>query len=489
MTIAAGGTGATGETSAATPSPAFLTFVLIVAAFSLAADWPLLLREGDIWWHLATGDWILAHHAAPHTDPFSFSMAGQPWVAHEWLAEALMALAFRAGGWSGLALLTAVAFAATVGIVAARAMGRAKPAVALLLVGFVIALLVPSLNSRPHMLAMPLVAFWTDRLLAAPETGRAPSLWLALTMTLWANLHGGFAFGLALIVPFALEAVLETPAAARPRAALSWAAFGGASLAAALATPFGVEGLLFPIKLLGVQSLDRIGEWQSQNFAHFGAMEAALLGLLFLALTTSLRLSLLRALLLAALVQMALSHVRHETLFAIVGAMLLIEPLSRLAPATSPSTPFSLRSALAALPVALVVAAFRLLTPIERAEDSGTPMAALAAVPEALRAQPVLNDYDFGGYLIANKVKPYIDGRTDLYGDAFIKRFGGFEASPAELEDALARNCIRWTIFKPDRPIVALLDEEPGWRRLFVNAQAVVHVREAPLAATKICNE
>jgi hypothetical protein len=29
----------------------------------------------------------------------------------------------------------------------------------------------------------------------------------------------------------------------------------------------------------------------------------------------------------------------------------------------------------------------------------------------------VFNDYDFGGYLIANGVAPFIDGRTELYGE------------------------------------------------------------------------
>ena len=29
------------------------------------------ISDPDIWWHLRTGDWILAHHTVPSTDPFS----------------------------------------------------------------------------------------------------------------------------------------------------------------------------------------------------------------------------------------------------------------------------------------------------------------------------------------------------------------------------------------------------------------------------------
>ena len=80
--------------------------VLALAAFSAAA-----LNDGDTWSHVATGQWILQHGAVPRADPFSYTFAGAPWTAHEWLSEVLFALAFRAAGWSGVALLTGAAAA------------------------------------------------------------------------------------------------------------------------------------------------------------------------------------------------------------------------------------------------------------------------------------------------------------------------------------------------------------------------------------------
>ena len=70
---------------------------IAIGLFALAAFSPAALGDGDTFSHLATGEWIIAHGAAPHADPFSFSMAGAPWVAHEWLSEALLTLAFRLG--------------------------------------------------------------------------------------------------------------------------------------------------------------------------------------------------------------------------------------------------------------------------------------------------------------------------------------------------------------------------------------------------------
>src|SRR5271170_4955260 len=73
---------------------------IAISLFALAAFSPAVLGDGDTFSHLATGEWIFAHRAAPRADPFSHSMLGAPWVAHEWLSEVLLTLAFRLGGWS-----------------------------------------------------------------------------------------------------------------------------------------------------------------------------------------------------------------------------------------------------------------------------------------------------------------------------------------------------------------------------------------------------
>jgi hypothetical protein len=82
---------------------------IAIFLFTLAAFAPQVLGDGDTWSHVATGEWIIAHGAVPRADPFSHSMPGAPWIAHEWLSEVILAFAFRLGGWSGVALLTGAA--------------------------------------------------------------------------------------------------------------------------------------------------------------------------------------------------------------------------------------------------------------------------------------------------------------------------------------------------------------------------------------------
>ena len=456
--------------------------LLALAVFALAAFAPAVLNDGDTWSHVATGEWILRHEAIPHADPFSYSFAGAAWTAHEWLSETLFALAYRYAGWSGVTLLTGAAAGLAIFVMANR-VARDLRGVALLAVAALAAsLLAPSLLARPHVLALPVLALWGAGLMAAGDRGRPPSLALVPLMTLWANLHGGFAFGLALIAPFAFEAWLEAPRGRRPEALRGWGIFAVASLAAALLTPFGVEGLLFPFKLVGVAHLGDIGEWRPENFAQPGAMEIALLALIGLALTRPIRLSPVRAVLLVGLVHLALQHSRHGVLLAILAPMLLAEPIAQAlgAPPTRQPLRTGAVSLVATAAIALALAGARLALPIARADAATAPMTALQAVPPTLRDKPMLNDYAFGGYLIWENLRPFIDGRADMYGDAFLGLYERIAAGdPAALEAALKRYDVAWTVFAPDQRVNALLDREPGWRRLYADRYAVVHVRDA----------
>jgi hypothetical protein len=302
---------------------------LALAVFALCAFSPAVLNDGDTWSHVATGDWILAHRAIPRVDPFSFSFAGIPWTAHEWLSEVLFALAHRVAGWSGVVLLTGAAAGAATFVVARRA-GRALTGPALIaLMALSLGLMAGGLLARPHVLALPVLAFWADLLFTARERDRAPPLAAVALMMLWANLHGGFAFGLALIGPFALEALWLAPAGRRVSVLKDWARLGIASFGAALITPFGIEGLLFPLKLMNLSYLAQIKEWQPENFAHPGPLEWALLALIGLALTKPLRLAPMRVLLLLGLIHLSLQHMRHEMLLAMLAPMLLAQPIAK----------------------------------------------------------------------------------------------------------------------------------------------------------------
>jgi hypothetical protein len=99
-------------------------------------------------------------------------------------------------------------------------------------------------------------------------------------------------------------------------------------------------------------------------------------------------------------------------------------------------------------------------------------------VPAELAATPVLNDYAFGGYLIFRGMRPFIDGRADVYGDTFFADYTGMmRPDQTRLTRTLAERGIRWTILPPDSPAVAVLDTLKEWHRLYADDVAIVHAR------------
>lgn len=453
-----------------------------IAMLALALFSPGMLGDGDTFWHLATGEWIIGHGAVPHSDPFSLTHAGADWTAHEWLAEVAMAAALRAGGWGGLLVLTAGA-AAVAFFQLARHLGRWLPAGAVLLLTLLAAACVsPVLLARPHILALPFLEAWVAGLFIARSAGRAPSWGLLPVMCVWANMHGGFIIGLLLVAPLALEAALARPEAWRDVLA-RWGGFLLAATAAALVTPHGWAGLLFPFQVVGASDWSMIQEWQPPNFGTLQPLELVLMAGLYFALTRGARLPPVRLLILLGLLHMTLGHARYQLLVGMVVPLLLAEPLGAALSATRGdglrrwTGP---RMLLGSLGVAGGLVALRMVLPSAPDDGHVFPAAALAHVPAALAAQPVFNDYSFGGYLIYAHVRPLIDGRADMYGSPFVREYMAMTASTASLEKAFHTYGIRWTLLPPGSPAVSLLDAMPGWCRLYADKVAVVHATSCP---------
>src|SRR5262249_24167718 len=108
-----------------------------------------------------------------------------------------------------------------------------------------------------------------------------------------------------------------------------------------------------------------------------------------------------------------------------------------------------------------------------------SPVGAVAAL-KARDASPVLNDYDFGGYLIYAGIKPFIDGRTDqLYGEAFVVRHDRAVTlqNVGDFVHLLDEYGIAATLLNPATPAVGLLDRMGEWQRVYGDDVAVVHMR------------
>ncbi|MEO8668522.1 MAG: hypothetical protein ABI399_08405, partial [Bauldia sp.] len=265
---------------------------------------------------------------------------------------------------------------------------------------------------------------------------------------------------------------------------LVWLRFGILALIAASITPYGPESMLLTVRILGIgDALGVIGEWRPQDFGHIGTFEIVLLLALGAALWRGFVLSPVRILALLAILHLALSAQRNGELLGLLAPIFLVGPVARQFPALARAPVEKLGAAgtlvatviLAALvPATFAIAAAGDFRPASRI----TPAAAVAALRQATDG-PILNSYDFGGYLIANGIPTFIDGRTELYGGAFTARYNN-AVTLADLDDfvkLLDEYRIDATLLWPGTPAIAFLDRLPGWRRIHSDGTAVVHVR------------
>lgn len=433
-----------------------------LGVFVAAALSHTVLVDGDSYWHVAVGRWIVEHHAVPTADVFSYSVPGTPWTAYEWGGDLLLYATHAAAGWRGVQLLAAVAYAASAAYILRFLLDRMEAVYAIGLATISVALMYIHFLARPHVLAWPITVVWVGTLVRAVEARRPPPWWLLALLIVWINLHGSFVLGGGIAGLLAFEAWLSTSddTALQRSLAKRWAWFLIASAGALLVNPRGASLIGH---VLGITRLDDtlsvLDEWKATSLREpsvFLVWCALLLGLL---LTRRVRLRLPRLVVLLVLVYLAFKHQRHQTQVGLVAPFLLATPLalgfarartqardvaSHAVDGVVATLARPMRGA-GVLILGLVVAAVMFVgrgrIP-DRPSAGISPEGALEAVRLAKIDAPVLNDYSFGGFLIFQRVPVLIDGRGDMYPSDFMR----------QVHEATDRGRRRWWTFAATTP-------------------------------------
>ncbi|MGJ4948280.1 hypothetical protein [Bradyrhizobium sp. HKCCYLS20291] len=472
--------------SEATARPAHAQLALWVGAgvyALLLISGNRLLNDPDTLWQITVGQWIIDHRAVPEVDVYSFTMRGAPWISTQWLAQVAYAGAYAIAGWTGPVVLAASAIALAFALLARALSRQLRDSTTLVFVVAAFLLCLPHLLARPHVLAFPILVAWMAGLIDAADRKEAPPIAMVLLLALWANLHGGFVFGLFFIAPAALDALVNAEPHARRALALRWAAFAALALAASCCTPYGWNALLASQKILSLgEALPLIVEWKAADFQGLGPFEICLLMAIGFALFHGVRLPPVRILMLLGLLHMALAQGRAAEILALVGPLVLASPLARQSNGEPTQTAGGARALLtAAVVLALCMATFASAPILSFAPNlRGTPVAAVTELKK-LNLTRVLNDYDFGGYLISAGVAPFIDGRTELYGEKFFVDHNAASGlmEPDNLFRLLKDYQIEATLLRTQSAATKLLDHVDGWQKVYADDIATIHLRKA----------
>jgi len=267
--------------------------------------------DPDLWWHLATGRYIVETGGIPRADIFSYTAAGQPWVAHEWLSEIVMFLLYRTGGYLAAVLVFAALITLAYWMVFRTLRLLNLGVVGSTVITFWMAIMaVASWNVRPQIFSYLFFAVYLYLLLRSRRTP-SRAIWLMpVIMVVWVNLHAGYIMGLLLLGLFIVGEAANRVTGGRGdggtgrevgRARLlpsrlarvgvlitrdsepstqnsepstqnsplrRYLLVFAATVAATAINPRGPRILLYPFEYSGTQnaSMKFIAEWQSPNF-------------------------------------------------------------------------------------------------------------------------------------------------------------------------------------------------------------------------------
>jgi hypothetical protein len=483
------------------PSPTDIVFLLFLLSVPLVRGHQAINTDGDLGRHIRVGETILAEGALPRVDRFSHTMAGQPFVPHEWLSEVAFAGAYRLAGVPGVLLLTALVLAGTYAAIAlflqrsgVGPLAAFGVAVAAGLVGAVHWL------ARPHIftVAGAVATLWLL------ERGGRRSPWAMLALfALWANLHGGFLYGLALIGLFVAGDLLEVlggedRTAARDRLRLHALGLAAAVLGACL-NPAGPALLPHVAGYLGKGYLvDRTAEYQSPDFHLFyGRLFLAVLcGVIAALALAERRPAYPRLLTILANVAFALMSLRNIPLFGVValplaalhlagsrirwpgGPVRRMDEAFRHAAGAAATGPWRIAAA-GALAVAAVALARAGPGRTAGFDPAVFPVQAVAKAREAGLAGNLFNEFAWGGYILLAwpGQRVFIDGQTDFYGEPLTREYVAIRNAEPGWAERLERREVRLVILPPDAPLAQRLRSRPGWELWSADPTADVLVR------------
>jgi hypothetical protein len=432
---------------------------LAAAGFTLASGYPT--GDPDAYWHLASGQWMLDHREILRVDIFSSTVNGQPYSVGEWLGEIVLTLVFNAGGWAGFAIFRALLVGIAAFFLARLARRGGAPLVAaLLVVMWALVLSKTRWTDRPAIFTFVLFPVVLDLLYSARAGSRRALLVIPPLVLLWANLHGGYAIGIALVLAFAVEAVaLRRPDIVPLVLTLV------ASIALSFVDPetFGVGGAaghaLAPPRFISEEAPPDVLEASGFVFAAF------ILATCAIALLDGG--GLLDALLFIPLLWLGLSAQRHVMFFAFAATPFVAagaaRVYARLRPGVRPLRPLPPPAAAA---LALLLCAGALASAIgapTEPDERAYPVGAIDALKTGTGT--LLNEYDWGGYLIYRvpERKVFVDGRLFPYYPAVLREYRDAVELRSGWKDVLAKYDVREVLLRPQKALtVALLED--GWR-------------------------
>jgi hypothetical protein len=461
-----------------------LTVLIVTLEFIMAR---MGMGDPDIWWHLRNAEYLFHHHALPNHDMYSFTVSGQPWMNHEWLAEIPFYLGWKAGGLAGIKAVS-IAIVEVIFLLllylAYQESGNFKASVAAVALSTFLAKV--SFGPRTILFGYLYLMVLLLILQRFRQKGNAP-LWIIPPLfCLWINTHGSWSLGLIVFGIFCVAGLVEgewgrvqserwTPTQWRKLLAT-----GVASAAALFVNPFGYRLVLYPFDLAFRQKLNiaHVAEWVSVNFHDLrGRIVFLLIVTLILgALLRNRRWNLAELGVLMFALYSGLTYIRFLFLLGIVAAPLVAKILDFAPPYRIEADTPRFNAFVILLMLAGMVYYWPRSDYLQRSLEKEYPTRALPYLQTHALEGNVLNFYLWGGYLGWNDrdLKVFLDSRVDIFEYAGVLKdyFDVLEVQNSK--PVFDKYNIRYVLFPQSEILTYTLEHDPEWRVLYRDSMTVL---------------
>lgn len=444
----------------------FLVFVLSLSAFTFIKQ----VEVNDFYWHVKTGEWMIKNQAVPKVGIFSWYAESKnlPWVAHEWLFAVIIHLLEANFGSIGVFLYSFLTGTILMLLLLINLRKEIHKNPFLIFLWFFMAVSAINLiiSARPHMLMFILTALLTMLLYKFKENPNTKLIYfLPVISLLWANIHGGSS-NMVYILPIIMIVTsikdfklfgLEMKSLPQKKLIL----LGLLTLISAgliAVNPNGLDMLIYPYANMGDGfMLNLITEWRSPDAKLIDDVIIIFLPIVIHVVVFAVKNKKIKVediLFFLFFTYMTMRSIRFIYFIIIIQSLTLFKDLE-----FAPMKENKKLIATIAMFIGLFLFGFRIYAfdgPLAKVEFS-------AEIRDAVmeeKPERILNDYNYGGYLIYHDIPVYVDGRADIYSAHNLKDYVDFtKFKIPDIEKYLKENGFDYILLQKSHAVVNYLED------------------------------
>jgi tetratricopeptide (TPR) repeat protein len=505
------------------------------AVFGLVAYMATIeVKDLDLWLHLATGKFITLHHFVPSVDILSNSIAGKPWNNHEWLFQVIVYNIFTHWGVTGLLNMQVMVVLGTMLLLLFLGYNKERQLFVSLMLFLVYLVYHQRFTIRPDLFS--LLFFATYIFVLALHIDKKWSVWvLVIVQILWSNMHGFFFFG-PLFVLIGIISEWSKRHVALPD---EWNQAGRLSdseyrrlcwimgwvVLACVVNPQGIKGAVYPLGVffsLGggnkiffehIQELQKpIPSWSvlfnANEYIHYKLL--MLLSVVSFILNRR-RIDISALLFWLVFLIFSLEAVRNLSFFAIASYLVVIT--NSLSIDFEEIVPLRFLSKKIKYLTLTILQLFLLLWIFQHADFMaargyydfekyeqksefggitlrGYPNKAVDFLEKNNIEGNFFNDFNSGAYLLGRtfpKIKVFIDGRTEVYGADFFKKYQAIwvDGNAEIFEEAVKKYNLTGALLNSSRhhlpsKFLNYLYTNKDWVVVYFDDDGIIFLRKGP---------